>query len=146
MTVMSLSGSSSAQSAGSGAMIVTGVLNPGGVPTHPFPYSQTITLIQRVRTGHDEYGNDVYTDNQIPLPYCVVQPSSSSEVVQWTEQVSTDITVFVPYGTVITPLDALLINGVTYEVQGEPQDWRSPFSGNTSPTQVRAAVVSGVSA
>jgi Phage head-tail joining protein len=121
-------------------------LNPGGVPNHPFPYSQTITLIQRTLTGvQDEYGNDTYDETQIEVDYCVVQPSSSAEVVQWTEQVSTDIAIFVPYGTVVTELDAFLINGITYEVQGVPQDWRSPFSGNVSPTQIRASVVTGAS-
>jgi hypothetical protein len=115
-----------------------------GVPGHPLPYSQTIILVRRELSGQDEYSNDVYTDTEHSLDYCVVQPSSSSEVTQWTEQVSTDITVFVPYGTVVTALDALLIDGIKYEIQGDPQSWRSPFSGNTSPMQIRAAVVTGV--
>jgi SPP1 family predicted phage head-tail adaptor len=120
-------------------------INPGGVAGHPFPYSQTVTLLRRVLAGQNEYGNDTYTDVPVQIPYCVVQPGSSSENVQWTEQVSTEVTVFVPYGTQVTALDAFLIGGVKYEVQGVPSEWRSPFSGHTSPTQVRAAVVTGAS-
>lgn len=120
-------------------------INPGGVPGRTFPYSQTITLVQRVLSGQDEYGNDTYTDNPVEVSNCIVQPASSNENDQWTEQISTDITVFVPYGTEVSALDALLINGTEYEIQGIPQQWLSPFSGNTSPTQVRASQVTGAS-
>lgn len=121
-------------------------INPGGVPGHPFPYSQAITLLRRVLAEPGEFGNDTYTDVPVDVPYCVVQPSASSETVQWTDQISTDVTVFLPYGTEVSPLDALVINGTKYEIQGIPQEWRSPFSGHTSPVQVRASVITGASA
>lgn len=124
---------------------MSGEINPGGVPTHPFPYSQTITLLRRVLAEPDEYGNDTYTDVPVQVPYCVVQPASSSEATQFTEQVSTDITVFMPYGTEVSALDGLIINGVKYEIAGIPQQWLSPFSGHTSPLQVRASLVTGAS-
>lgn len=120
-------------------------INPGGVPGRTLPYAQTITLLRRVLSGRDEFGNDTYTDARAQVSGCVVQPAGSSEQIDFTELVSSDITVFIPYGTDVSPLDALLINGVTYEVRGVPQQWRSPFSGNTSPIQVQASVVTGVS-
>lgn len=120
-------------------------INPGGIPTHQFPYSQTITVLNRVLTGRDELGNDTYSDVPVQVPGCVVQPAGSNEQTQWTDQVSTDITVFIPYGTDVGPLDALIVNGVKYEIQGIPQQWRSPFSGHTSPLQLRASMVTGAS-
>jgi hypothetical protein len=120
-------------------------INPGGVPTHQFPYAQTLTLLRRVLAEPDAYGNDTYTDVAVQVPGCVVQPAGSAEVLQFTDQVSTDITVFIPYGTEVGPLDALVVNGTTYEIQGIPQMWRSPFSGHTSPLQVRASIVTGAS-
>lgn len=120
-------------------------INPGGVPGRPFPYSQTITLLRRVLNGQDEFGNDTYTDEPVQVSGCVVQPASSSEQTQWTEQVSTDITVFMPYGTVVSELDALVINGTQYEIEGIPQQWLSPFSGSTAPIQIRASLVTGAS-
>lgn len=124
---------------------MSGEINLGGVPTHQFPYSQTITVLRRVLAEPNEYGNDTYTDVPVQVQGCVVQPSGTNEVVQFTDQVSSDLTVFMPYGTDIGPLDGLVINGVTYEIQGIPQRWRSPFSGHTSPIQIRASVVTGVS-
>jgi hypothetical protein len=113
---------------------------------HPLPYSQTITLIQRVLSAtKDQYGNDVYTDVQSDVPFCVVAPAISTEDIQWTEHVSTDITVFVPAGTVVGPLDAFLINGNKYEVHGDPNQYQSPFSGHYGPTQIRASKVTGAS-
>ena len=125
---------------------MTTEINPGGTPGRPFPYSQTITVLHRVlAAAKDERGNDTYTDNPMQVPGCVVQPAGSSENVQFTDQVSTDVTVFIPYGTNVGPLDALVINGTKYEIQGIPQQWRSPFSGHTSPLQIRASVVTGAS-
>lgn len=124
---------------------MTGEINPGGVPTHPFPYAQTITVLRRVLAEPDQYGNDTYTDAAVQVSGCVVQPAGSNEQTQFTDQISTDITVFMPYGTDVSPLDALVINGVKYEIQGIPQQWRSPFSGHTSPIQLRASLVTGAS-
>lgn len=120
-------------------------INPGGIPTHQFPYAQTVTLLRRVLTGTDELGNDTYSDVPYQVAGCVVQPAGSNEQTQFTEQVSTDVTVFMPYGTDVRVLDALLINGTKYEIQGIPQQWRSPFSGHTSPLQLRASLVTGAS-
>lgn len=124
---------------------MTGEINPGGIPGRPFPYSQTVILLRRVLSGQDELGNDTYTDTPVQVSDCVVQPAGSSENMQFTDQVSTDIAVFMPYGTDVGPLDALVINSTKYEINGIPQQWRSPFSGHTSPIQVSAAMVTGVS-
>jgi hypothetical protein len=125
---------------------MSGEINPGGIPGRTFPYGQTITLLHRVlAVEHDEFGNDTYDDVPVQVSGCVVQPSGSAEQVQFTEQISTSITVFMPYGTDVQPLDALIINGTKYEIQGIPQQWRSPFSGNTSPLQVTASAVTGAS-
>lgn len=124
---------------------MTGEINPGGIPGRPFPYSQTVILLHRVLSGQDELGNDTYTDTPVQVSGCVVQPAGSSENDQFTEQISTDVTVFMPYGTNVGPLDALVINGTKYEIHGIPQQWRSPFSGHTSPLQIRASLVTGAS-
>lgn len=124
---------------------MTSEINPGGIPTHQFPYAQEITLLHRVLAEPDGYGNDTYTDVPEQVQGCVVQPAGSSEQIQLTDQVSTDVTVFMPYGTQISALDALVINGTRYEIQGIPQQWRSPFSGHTSPLQIRASVITGAS-
>lgn len=111
----------------------------------PMPYGQTVTLVHRVPSGTDEYGNDTYTDVTEDIALCSVQPASSTEVIQFTDAVTTGITVFLPYGTDISYLDAIIVAGIQYEVQGDPSQWVSPFSGHAAPVQVRASKVKGVS-
>jgi hypothetical protein len=111
----------------------------------PFPYGVTVTVVRRTVSGRDEYGNDTYSSATEDISPCVIQPGSSSEVVQFTDQLSTDIVVYFPYGTDVEYVDALIYNGIQYEVQGQPQSWLSPFSGNTAPVEVRASKVTGVS-
>ena len=112
----------------------------------PFPYGVTVTLVHRVLNGLDDYGNDTYRDQPETITGCVVSPAGSSEVTQFTDQVSTNVTVHLPYGTAVGAIDALVINGERYEIQGEPRAWTpSPFSGNTSPVEVQASRVTGAS-
>jgi hypothetical protein len=110
-----------------------------------FPYGQTVTLISRVVSGTDAYGNDTYSETSTDISPCVVQPASSTETIQWTDEVATDLTVFMPYGTDVEAVDAVEINGDRYEVQGDVSSWVSPFSGHTSPIQMRVRKVSGAS-
>ena len=112
----------------------------------PFPYSVTITLVHRVLDGLDEYQNDTYRDEPETVAGVVFAPGGSSEDVQFTDTVSTSATFYLPYGTAVGPYDAILYNGQKYEIRGEPQAYRSPFSNNTAPIEVRTAVVSGASA
>lgn len=110
-----------------------------------FPYGVTVTVVSRTLTGKDDYGNDVYEDATFDVPFCSVQPGGTNETTQFTDQLSSEIVAYLPYGTDVEFLSALIVNGITYEVQGKPNVWESPFSGNTAPVEVRATKVSGVS-
>lgn len=110
-----------------------------------FSFGTTVTLRRRSVSGRDEYGNDTYSNVDESVAQCVVQPSGSGEELSFADRLTTDITVFFPYGTDINYVDAIVVDGTEYEVRGTPQEWRSPFSGSTSPIQVSAVKVSGVS-
>jgi hypothetical protein len=110
-----------------------------------FPYGQTVTLISRTVSGQDDYNNDVYAETSVDIFPCVVQPAGTTEAVQWTDQVSTDLAIFMPYGTDIEAVDAVLYNGLRYEVQGKTIDWISPFTGRVSPVQIRVSLITGAS-
>jgi hypothetical protein len=110
-----------------------------------FPYGQTVTLIKRSVSGVDAFGNDTYSETTFAVSPCVIQPSGSTEDIQWTDEVATDLTVFVPYGTDVNAVDAVEIGNVRYEVQGDNSTWISPFSGHTSPIQMRVRKVTGAS-
>jgi len=110
-----------------------------------FPFGNTVTIRRRSVSGRDEYNNDEYAFVEENIPMCVVQPGGSGEETDFADRVTDGITVFFPYGTDISYIDSIVLEGVEYEVQGVPQKWRSPFSGNTSPIQVSAVKVTGVS-
>jgi hypothetical protein len=111
----------------------------------PFPYSVSLTLVHRVLDGQDSFGNDAYRDETETVAGSVAAPGGSSEDTQFTEQVSTSMTFYLPYGTPVGPLDAIIYNGTKYEVQGEPSSYSSPFSNNTAPVEVRARAITGAS-
>lgn len=110
-----------------------------------FPFGKTVTIRKRTVSGRDDYNNDTYAFVEENIAQCVVQPGGSSEETDFADRLTDDITVFFPFGTDISYIDAIVLDGVEYEVRGVPQEWRSPFSGNTSPIQVSAVKVAGVS-
>jgi hypothetical protein len=104
-----------------------------------------MTLVKRVLTDtQDAYGNDVYTEQNIQVANCVFQPGGSSENLVFADQTNTNDSVFLPFGTDVTYLDAIIYHGVKYEVTGVPNQWTSPFSGRVSPIRVEVNKISGV--
>jgi len=96
------------------------------------PYGETVTILERVQTGVDRYGKPVYEwpEPGVEVAGCAVAPRMSEEPAEVNRnRVITGLTVYLPPGTQITPHDRLVVRGVTYEVVGEPGDWRSPYSG-----------------
>ena len=109
-------------------------------------HGDMVTIKNRVVSGTDEFGNDVFTYTEQTVGPCSVQPSTSRESVgQPADQVVTGMVVFMPYGTQIGYLDAFIVDGVEYEVQAEPETWASPFSGHTAPVRVMGNLVKGAS-
>jgi hypothetical protein len=112
-----------------------------------FPFSVTMTLVKRVLSGTtDAYGNDVYTEQNVTVPNCVFQPGGSGENLSFADQTNTTDTVFLPAGTDVTYLDAIIYGNDKYEVVGVPSKWQSLFSGRVSPIRVDVNKVSGVTA
>ena len=109
------------------------------------PSGKTVTLRHRVVAGQDEYGNDTFSFVEVQVGPCSVQQGHSGEEIAYTDRVTTDITVYVPYGTDVGYLDVVIVDDVEYEVTGDPAHWLSPFSGHTSPIRVSGQLVKGAS-
>lgn len=105
----------------------------------------TASWVQRVVTGQDAYGNDVFADTTVTVD-AVFAPGGSTELAVGQEQVTTQPTLYLP-APAPTALDEVSVNGVTYQVDGTPQDWSvgSPFTGwvPNFPVVVHLKVVSG---
>lgn len=105
----------------------------------------TASWVQRVKSGEDSYGNDIYTDTTVAKD-AVFAPGGSVEAAVGQEQVTTQPTLYLPAPSP-TPVDEVTVNGVTYQVDGVPQDWSagSPFTGWVPdfPVVVRLKAVTG---
>jgi hypothetical protein len=109
------------------------------------PNGQYVTLRHRVVAGRDEYNNDTLAYTEVQVGPCSVQQTSSREVASnFTDQVVTGVLVFMPYGTDVAYLDAIILqDGTEYEVTADPDSWVSPFSGHTAPVRVTGQLVKG---
>jgi hypothetical protein len=105
----------------------------------------TVTFVKRSVTGTDDKGNDVYGETTVDVQFCAFDPGASTEVIQGTEQVIADVTVYAPPGTDVGAYDAFIVGGQEYEVQGTPNAYQSPFTGFSGPVTIRGKIVEGVS-
>jgi len=64
-----------------------------------FPDGVIVTIVRRTVTSRDEWNNDVYTSVSEDVGPCSVQPASSREDLNFADQLTSGIIVFVPYGT-----------------------------------------------
>lgn len=57
--------------------------------------------------------------------------------------VSTGAQLFLPYGTDVRRTDRVEVRGQTWEVDGDPQHWRSPLTGREAGTVINLRSVRG---
>lgn len=66
----------------------------------------------------------------ITITGVAVAPAGSNEPLEvGAATVDSDLTLYLPYGADVRPLDRVVVRGLTYEVQGERADWSSPYTG-----------------
>lgn len=106
----------------------------------------TITIVTVVKSGIDSYGNDVFTKTSMDIDGCVFVPQQTSESVQGSDQTIASAKAYVPTGTSITFADQVIVAGRTYEVDGQPKDWTSPFTGINLWNEIDLREVTGASA
>jgi hypothetical protein len=114
-----------------------------------FPAGETVTLLRPGATTQDGYGNDVPgPDVETDIEGVAVSPrdgnaSSGNENTQGRDQVISGFVIWLPAGTEMRPTDRVRVRGVVCEVDGEDGQWRSPFTGLSSPVQVSLKRVTG---
>jgi hypothetical protein len=109
-----------------------------------FRSGQQVTVITRTVTGQDDYGNDVYSEKSRVVSGCVLSPGNTSEDIQGTASVLSDVILHAPLGTAIGPYDAVLLSdGQRYRAAGQPKNWVSPFTGSSSLIEVPLARITG---
>lgn len=83
----------------------------------------TITIVHRSDGPPDDLGVATVTETQTVVTGCSVQPLSTEEELSDVDRVVTRWRLFAPPDTVLTATDAVLVAGVLYEVDGDPQVW-----------------------
>lgn len=95
-----------------------------------FAHGETVTVVPG-SIGSDNNGDPVPdTRPEHDLERCGIAFRYSTEPTERGRQgVIVGLTVYAPAGSDVLSTDNLLVRGSTYRVEGEPGDWRSPFSG-----------------
>jgi hypothetical protein len=95
-----------------------------------YEFAVPVTLVRRTVTGRDISGNDVYTETSVSTTG-VFAPGRSVEQTDGGETVIYQPTIFgIPEDVDVTAIDAVIVNGDEYEIDGAPQEGLlSPFTG-----------------
>lgn len=105
-----------------------------------FRAGETVWLLRAgEQTGVDRYGKPVFgPPRRLPVRWCGVAPRMSQEPLEVGRQaVFTGLTVYMPPGTVVFASDELEIRGEAgWQVDGDPGDWRNPFTGRAHGVEV----------
>lgn len=117
-----------------------------------FPYGETVTRLRRLSW------TDPYSGESSPRPWddedhepdaldiedCAFNPGSSSDVAaDGRSPVTTNPTVYAPAGADVKAGDRLVVRGVAYDVDGNPAEWRNPFTGWEAGLAVTLELVEG---
>lgn len=108
------------------------------------PYGSTLTILNRTKTGKDTQGNATYSWAAAgDVPSCVVWPRTSSEAVQGQDMVIIGLNVLLPAGYSMTATQRARLDGIDYEVDGEPGTFTNPIDGTRAGCQVALTRVEG---
>lgn len=106
-----------------------------------FAFPETFTLIGEAVTGEDGDGNDVTTPTESTV-LGAFAPAGSTELVQGEDVVLTNPTLYLETGSPIPKAtDRFRIRGEVYQVDGEPQFFHNPFTGDEPGPVVRLSKV-----
>lgn len=108
-----------------------------------FAIPESATLETRAITGQDSDGNDVWGQTTVAVTGSFA-PAGSSELVQGQDTVLTNPTFYLSPGSPVpSATDRLMVRGATYEVDGEPEVYINPFTGDQPGAVVRLSKVTG---
>ena len=107
----------------------------------------TVTLVHVRKTGINARGNDVFAETSEDIDGCAFQPGQTSEQTQGAEELIANAKLWIPIDeSQVTFNDKVIVNGRTYQVDGMPKRFTSPFSNNQAPLQLDLKEVEGVTA
>lgn len=95
-----------------------------------FSSGETVEILHPDTSSSDEYGDAAtVTWSSEYVEGCAVWFPATDENNDRQSVVSASLAVALPPCTVVESSARMVVRDVTYEVVGEPADWRSPFTG-----------------
>jgi hypothetical protein len=95
-----------------------------------FPNGELATLHVRTVTGQDAYGNDTYATADVLISGCAFDPGGSTEFTIGGDRVLSQPTLYLPPDVAVpTAVDSVSVRGQSYEIDGVPAWYPSPFTG-----------------
>lgn len=90
----------------------------------------TVYRLRPTPGGVDQYGDPTAgTVTRTLLEGCGVAPRESSDINDRGRQgVIVGLNLYAPYGTDLLHTDQVEVDGIIYEAEGEPGQWKSPMS------------------
>lgn len=86
------------------------------------------TIRHRGSSGVDEYGNPTQVESGTTDTVCWLDPARSVEVTNGQQTYIQDWTLYLPAGTTIDGGDQVEVDGVLYELTGNPRRFTRPTS------------------
>lgn len=93
-----------------------------------FPTGEPITLLRNGAATENRFGDPVPSQADPVVVLGAFDPGGSSEDSSQ-DTAATQPEVYLPPGTDVSWVDAVQIDGVTYQVDGPPRPLSSPFTG-----------------
>lgn len=111
-----------------------------------FPHGETVTRL-RGTTESDGYGGtrtDWSDPDELDIYPCAVAPLVEEELLaRGREGITEAWTVYAPYKSDIRASDRIRYDGMDFDVDGVPGNWRSPFTGSEFGMAVRIVRIEG---
>jgi hypothetical protein len=103
--------------------------------TVAFPGGETVVLhtrTPRVESGErvkDAYGALVYDESDATITGVAIWPESATEVLQSQDRTNSVYVMVIRADVEIDAIDSLTWRGMRWQIQGEAQQFHSPFTG-----------------
>lgn len=111
-----------------------------------FPFGETVDVLSPA-TSTDRYNNtaeDWTTPTSTAIDGVAVEPRPSAEDHRdGRNAVTSGFTLYVPAGSAITAKNRIRVRGDIYAVDGDPAEWRNPFTGWEPGTVVQTKRMEG---
>lgn len=106
---------------------------------------ETVTRLRSTSVTNRYGGADKdWTDpDEVTIAGCAVAPRLEGEVTDGREGVVIGWTVFAPADADVLATDRLRIRSVDHDVDGQPGEWLSPYTGTPKGLEIRTRRVDG---